>query len=124
MNNHKPDNHQPESQEPSQSPQARKSSGPSPTVNPSYQRAEPFVITESVRREIQAAFAEIDMAQVRIMRTKTPAEKFQMAVSMIAAAEQAGVYQLRLREPHLSEEDALRIVRGGILNHVRDKHRR
>src|SRR4051794_37686643 len=100
-----------------------KSTGPSPTVNPSYQRLKPFVITDKVRREIKGAVAEIDMEQVRIMRTKTPAEKFQMAVSMIHAAEQAGAYQLQLREPELSEEEALRIVRGGILNYVLHKRR-
>jgi len=92
-------------------------------VNPSYQRSKPFVITDKIRRAIRGAFAEIDMKQVRIMRTKTPAEKAQMALSMMYAAEQAGALRLRLREPELSEEEALRIVRGGILNYVQRKRK-
>jgi hypothetical protein len=99
----------------------KRETGPSPTVNPSYQRKTPFVLTDNDRKAIAWAFAEIDMEQVKILRTKTPAQRAQQAVSMINAAEQVAAYRLRLREPELSEAEALRIVRRGLLEHVRKK---
>jgi hypothetical protein len=91
--------------------------------NPSYQRSKPFVLTDEVRKAIAGAIAEIDLEQIRILRTKTIAERVQMAASMIDATEQVGAYRLRLREPELSEEEALRIVRGGLMNYLRQKRK-
>ena len=89
--------------------------------NPSYRRKEPFVITDRIRRQIAGAVAEIDLEQMAITARLTPAERVQMALSIIDACEEAGVYRLRQREPHLSEEEALRIVRGGLLNYYRGR---
>ena len=89
--------------------------------NPSYQRKEPPPSPEELRRHIQAALVGLDPAQLAIMARLTPAERTQMAVSMIEAAEQAGVMQLRRREPELSEEEALRIVRRGFLSYLKEK---
>ena len=90
--------------------------------NPSYQRKEPFVITERIRRQIAGAVAEIDLQQMAITAKLTPAERVWMALSIIDACEEAGVSRLREREPALSEEEALRIVRGGLLNYYRGRN--
>ena len=71
--------------------------------NPSYQRKEPFVITDRIRRQIAGAVAEIDLQQMAIIAKLTPAERVQMAASMIDACERAGVIRLREREPELRE---------------------
>lgn len=82
-------------------------------------------LTNEMRREIAGAVAEIDLAQVAIARKLTPAERVQQAVSMIEAAEQVSVYRLRQREPHLSEEEAYRIVRQGLTRYwAREKRRK
>lgn len=90
--------------------------------NPSYRRKEPFVITEKVRRQIAGAVAEIDLVQMAIVSKLTPAERVQMALSMIDACEKAGVTQLRQRQPELSEDEAYRIVRGGLLNYYKERN--
>lgn len=89
--------------------------------NPSYQRKEPFVITDEIRQEIAGAVGEVDVAQMAIIAKLTPAQRVQMAVSMIDACERAGVQRLRQRQPELSEQEAYRIVRGGLLNYYRDQ---
>jgi hypothetical protein len=96
---------------------------PSATANPSYQREKPFVLTDEVRKAIAGAIAEVDREQIRLLRTKTIAERVQMAASMIEATEQVGVYRLRQREPELSEEEALRIVRRGLMDHSKQKRK-
>jgi hypothetical protein len=85
--------------------------------NPSYQRKELFAITDEVRRQIAGAVAEIDLTQMAITSRMTPAERVQIAASMIDACERVGVHRLRQREPELNEDEALRIVRGGLLYH-------
>jgi hypothetical protein len=90
--------------------------------NPSYRRKEPFVITERIRKQIAGAVAEIDLQQMAITARLTPAERVWMAASMIDACERAGVIRLRQRQPELSEEEALRIVRGGLLNYYRERN--
>ena len=42
---------------------------------------------------------------------------------MIEAAERLGVYCLRQRQPELSEDEAFRIIRGGLLNYQRKQGR-
>ena len=90
--------------------------------NPSYQRKEPFVITDRIRKQIAGAVAEIDLQQMAIVSKLTPAERVQMALSIIDACEEAGVSRLREREPELSEEEALRIVRSGLLNYYQGRN--
>jgi hypothetical protein len=89
--------------------------------NPSYQRTAPFVITDEIRQEIAGAVGEIDIVQMAIIAKLTPAQRVQMAASMIDACERAGVQRLRLRQPELSEYEAYRIVRGGLFNYYRDR---
>jgi hypothetical protein len=89
--------------------------------NPSYRRKEQFLITDEIRREIAGAIDEIDMAQMAIISKLTPAQRVQMAASMIDACERAGVHRLRQRQPELNEDEAYRIVRGGLLNYYRDR---
>lgn len=83
--------------------------------NPSYHRREPLIVTDRMRRQIAGAVAEIDLEQVGRTRQLTPAQRVRQAASMIDAAERAGAYRLRLRQPELSEDEALRIVRSGLL---------
>ena len=84
-------------------------------TNPSYQRKEPFVVDERIKRVIAGAIAEVDPQQIAILRRLTVAQRVQQATSMIRAAEQVGVYRLRLREPELSEKEAYYIIRSGTL---------
>ncbi len=77
-----------------------------------YLRGRPMLDPQLERRMI-GAMAEIDPAQMAITRKLSVADRVAQALSMMDAAEQAGVYRLRLRKPHLSEQDALRIIRQG-----------
>lgn len=91
--------------------------------NPNYQHKKPLVVTEEMRREIAGAVAEIDLAQLEILRRMTPAQRVRMAASMIADGERVAVFRLRQREPALSEAEAYRIVRTGLLEYERKKRR-
>jgi hypothetical protein len=79
----------------------------------------PFTVTDEMRREIWGAVGELDLAQMAVVAKLTPAQRVRMAASMIEACEQVGVYRLRRRQPELSEAEAYRIVRGGLLNYYR-----
>lgn len=72
-----------------------------------------------MRSQIAAAVAEIDLNQIALVRQCTAAERVRQAASMIDAAERVGVYRLRHRRPELSEDEALRIIRGGLLEYER-----
>jgi hypothetical protein len=87
--------------------------------NPSYHRKQPIVVTDRMRRQIAGAVAEIDMAQMAILRRMTPAERMRMAAAMIDEVEHVASYRLRQRRPELSETDAIRIVHGGLLEFER-----
>jgi hypothetical protein len=82
------------------------------------------MMTEQMQRQIAGAVAEIDLAQLALTRQLSPAERVQRAASMIEAAERVGAYRLRQREPELSEAEALRIVRGGLLQYEVCKQQR
>jgi hypothetical protein len=88
-----------------------------------YSAENPLVVTDKVRREIAGAVAEVDPVVMIRNRDFTPAERVQQAISMIEAAERVGVLRLRQREPHLSEDEAYRIIRGGLLNYYRKQDR-
>jgi hypothetical protein len=66
---------------------------------------------ERQRRVIRAAVREADPAQIAIMRKLTPAQRAELALSMIRAGEQVAVYRLRLKRPELTELEALRTIR-------------
>jgi hypothetical protein len=53
----------------------------------------------------------------------TPAQRVRMAASMITDGERVAVYRLRQREPELSNAEAYRIVRTGVLEYERKKRR-
>jgi hypothetical protein len=78
-------------------------------------------LTDDMRRQIAGAVREIDLAQMAVVAKLTPAQRVQIAASMIQACEQVGVYRLRRRQPELSETDAYRIVRGGLLNYYQSR---
>lgn len=82
-----------------------------------------IVVTEKMRRQIAGAVAEIDLAQMEFVRRMTPAERVRRAADMIDAAERVGVYRLRHRHPELSEDEALHIVRGGLLEHYKKQEK-
>lgn len=60
---------------------------------------------------IAGAVAEVDLRQMMIMRSLTPSQRFQQGLSMIQLAEQVGTYRLRMRQPELEPEEALRRIR-------------
>jgi len=83
-----------------------------PTSFPDPMRqTQPLVVDKRIKRMIAGAVAEIDPAQIAILRTLTAAKRVWQAFAMIEDAERAGVYRLRQRQPELSEEDAVRMVR-------------
>jgi predicted transcriptional regulator len=92
--------------------------------NPSYQRKEPIVVTERMRRQIAGAIAELDPQQLAVTRRLTPGQRVWQAASMMAAGEQVAAYRLRQREPELSEQEALRIVRGGLFEYFKAKQQK
>ena len=82
-----------------------------------------FVVTEKISRQISGAVAEIDLAQLEFIRRMTPAERVRRAADLIDAAERVGVYRLRQRHPDLSEDEALHILRGGLLKQHKKQRR-
>jgi hypothetical protein len=92
-------------------------------LNASHEHKEQYVLTDEDRKAIAGAVAEIDIEQANIVRKLTPAQRFQQVMSMINATERATAYRLRQREPELSEIEALRIVRGGLLEYELRKRR-
>lgn len=85
--------------------------------NPSYHRKTPIVVTEKMRRQIAGAVAEIDLAQMAILKSMTPAQRMQRMGLMIDSLEQSAAYRLRQRRPELSIAESLRIVRSGLLEY-------
>ena len=71
----------------------------------------PTTLDSKTRQLIAGAVAEVDPRQIAVTRRLTPAQRFQEAASMISLAEQVSAYRLRLRQPALSEDEALRTVR-------------
>ena len=72
---------------------------------------ENMVLDARTRRAIRAAVREVDPAQVAVTRRLTIAERYAKMASMIEWAEQTGAYRLRLRQPGLTLDEALRMVR-------------
>ena len=70
-----------------------------------------MALDERTRQEIRAAVREADPTQIAIMRKLTPAERVELALSMIRAGEEAAVYRLRVKRPELTDLEALRILR-------------
>ena len=87
--------------------------------DPSHPRKEPIVATERIRRQIAGALAEIDMAQMAILRRMTPAERMAQAGAMIEETERVAAYRLCQRRPEVTQAEALRIVRGGLMDFER-----
>jgi hypothetical protein len=70
-----------------------------------------MALTERQRQQIRAAAREVDPEQMRIIRQLSPAQRTEIALSMIRAGEAAAVHRLRQRHPELSPDEALRRVR-------------
>lgn len=66
-----------------------------------------------LERRMLRALAEVDPAQIAILRKLSSQERYAQGFSLIDAAERAGAYRLRVRQPHLSEEQALYLARQG-----------
>lgn len=60
---------------------------------------------------IPGAVAEVDLERIAYLRTLTPAQRFQIACSLIEQAEAEAVERLLQRRPELSSAVALFIVR-------------
>ena len=60
---------------------------------------------------IPGAVAEVDPERISYLRTLTPAQRFQIACSLIEQAEAEAVECLLQRRPELSRAEALFIVR-------------
>ncbi len=84
--------------------------------NPSYHRQQIFGITDEIRTEIAGAVAEVDLVQMSIVARLTVSEKYLIALSMMDAAERAGVLRLQRSNPNLPDDEAYRIVRSGQMN--------
>lgn len=69
------------------------------------------VVDEQLRRVIAGAVAEVDLAQIAVLRQMTPAERCRQAVAMIGAGERVATYRLRQQQPQLTEAESLRKVR-------------
>lgn len=67
--------------------------------------------------QIACAVAEVDPRQIAILRTLTPAQRFQQAVSMIELAEKVAAYRLRQARPEMGEIEAIRAVRRRASDH-------
>ncbi len=68
-------------------------------------------LDQRMKQQIRAAVREVDPAQIAIIRKLTPAQRAEIALSMIRAGEEVAVYRLRLKRPELTDVEALRIVR-------------
>ena len=69
------------------------------------------LLYEHLQRLIAGAAAEVDPRQIAVSRHLTPAQQFQQGLSMTRLAEQVAAYRLHQRQPHLSEEQARRLIR-------------
>ncbi len=70
-------------------------------------------LDERLQRLIAGAVAEVDPQQIAVSRRLTPAQRFQQGRSMVELVERVAAFRLCQRQPHLSENQARRIVREG-----------
>lgn len=84
---------------------------------------QPFVVDARIRQMIAGAVAEVDLAQIAMLRKLTVAERFAQMLSLMNFTEIAACDRLRLRNPALHELDALRIIRSGKMVQWLIKHR-
>ncbi len=82
------------------------------TIN---QNRPPFVVDDRMRKMIAGAVAEVDPAQIAMLRKMTPAERFAQMISMVRFTEEAAADRLCQREPTLAVAEALKIVRSGAM---------
>ena len=73
------------------------------------------IVDERMRKVIAGAVAEIDPAQIAVLRQMTTAQRFAQMLSMLNFTEIAAADRLCLREQTLSERNALQIVRSGTM---------
>jgi hypothetical protein len=80
-----------------------------------YVRGRPE-LDPQLARGIQGAVAEVDPVQMAIIARHSAAERFEQAAAMIEFVQRTGALSLRRRQPHLSEAEALYLVRQGKTN--------
>lgn len=80
-------------------------------TNQPENRRKPFVVDDRMRQMIAGAVAEVDPAQIAVLRKLTPAERCRQAISMIEGAERVAAYRARHRQPELTESQAIVAVR-------------
>ncbi len=80
-------------------------------TNQSASARQPFVVDERIRKMIAGAVAEVDPAQIAVLRRLTPAERCRQAIAMIEGAERVAAYRARHRQPELTESQAIVTVR-------------
>lgn len=85
-------------------------------TNQPANRRKPFVVDERIRKMIAGAVAEVDPAQIAVLRKLTPKERCRQAIAMIEGAERVAVYRVRQRQPELTESEAVRTVRQRLLD--------
>lgn len=68
-------------------------------------------IDERTRTVIAGAVAEVDLAQIAILRQMTPAQRCRQALAMIDAAESVAVYRFHQQQRQLTQAQAIVAVR-------------
>ena len=73
-------------------------------LRPAGAAGEPPPLTrEIIRRDVQAAFAELDMRQLEISRRMTPAERFRQLCAINEFLRRAVIAAIHEQHPDLSE---------------------
>jgi hypothetical protein len=80
-----------------------------------YIRGRPELDLQLVRG-IRGAVAEVDPVQMAIIARHSAAERFEQAAAMIEFFQRTGALRLRQRQPHISEAEALYLIRQGKTN--------
>jgi len=73
------------------------------------------ILNPDWRLVVAGSVAEVDPAQIAILRQFTPAQRVRQGFSLIESMELIAVQFLRKRKPHLTQKEAIQIIRKGIL---------
>ena len=85
------------------------------TERSAEQRKKPFIVDDRIRKMIAGAVAEVDLAQIAVLRTMTPGERFAQMLSMMRFTEAAAADRLCQYDPNLTPHAALKIVCSGAM---------
>jgi len=73
------------------------------------------ILNPDWRLLVAGSVAEVDPAQIAILRQFTPAQRIKQGFLMIQSMERVAVQFLRQRKPHLTEKEAIQIISRGVL---------